>query len=375
MEVRTVDRLAAEGIRRLGSPRAGFRWRTADGRRPVREVLERIRALRIPPAWTDVRVAPLATAKVQAIGKDRAGRVQYRYHPEFQRRRASAKYRRLLRFAAALPRIRAAVARDLRRGDLSRAHVLAAMVRLTDCCHMRPGSRAYARDHGTYGLTTLRPRHARVAGDRVVFDYRGKSGRRQVRELRDAAVARLVRRLLALPGGDLFKFLDGGEAVDVRRRHLNAYLRELSGKPFTAKDFRTWAGTLVCASALCRCAPATTAASRKRAVRAAVEAAADRLGNTPAVARGSYVSPAVFAAFARGRTLGVGLAPGEVVVRARGLHPAERALVALLRSTVRPPVSAGLRLLRGGRHAAAADGTLRAAAGATARPPRRAARV
>jgi DNA topoisomerase-1 len=379
-----VERLRADGIRRLGTPRSGFRYRTAAGRRPSRADLERIRALRLPPAWQDVLVAPQPGAKLQAVGTDAAGRLQYRYHPEFQRHRADAKYRRLLRFADALPRIRAAVTRDLRRDDLTRERVLASMVRLLERCHMRPGSTAYARENHSYGLATLRPRHVRLSGDHVVFDYRGKSGQRQVRELRDRRLAGLVRALLRLPGRDLFKFVEDGEVVDVRRRHINAYLREVSGAPFTAKDFRTWAGTLLCASELARAttraaalgaagAPARGGSAHRRTVHAAVKAVAARLGNTPAVARASYVSPAVIDAFTRGRCISCTLAPDEVLGRARGLHPAERALVALLRASVRERRRApALRLVRGGGRGPSRP---ERAGGGTGKPDRRAARA
>jgi len=371
--LRAIDRLREAGIRRLGTPRSGFRYRRPDGRRPSRADLERIRWLRIPPAWTEVHVTPLPGAKLQAIGRDRAGRVQYRYHPEFQRRRAAAKYRRLLRFAQALPRIREKIARDICRRDLSRERVVAAMVRVLEGCHMRPGSAAYARENGSFGLTTLRPRHVRLAGDLVVFDYRGKSGQRQVRELRDRRVARLVRELLRVPGRDVFKFMEEDEVVDVRRRHLNAYLRDASGAPFTAKDFRTWAGTLLCASELARAAAAAApdgTTARRRAMNDAVKAVAARLGNTPAVARASYISPAVFDGFLRGRTIACGLADGEVLGKTPGgLHEAERALLAFLRASARraPP----LRLVRGGlRERLRTVGP----AGSTAQPFRRAAR-
>jgi DNA topoisomerase-1 len=378
-----IDRLRARGIRRLGTPRSGFRYRAADGRRPSRAALARIDGLRLPPAWMDVRIAPQPGAKLQAIGTDAAGRVQYRYHAGFQRRRADAKYRRLLRFADALPRIRRAIHRDLRRDDLSRARVLASMVRILERCHMRPGSTAYARENHSYGLATLRPRHVRVAGDRVAFDYRGKSGQRQLRELRDRRLAGLVRLLLRTPGRGLFKFVDEGEVHDVRRRHLNAYLREISGAPFTAKDFRTWAGTLLCASELARAtavaaaaagagAPAGGPTASRRTVNAAMKAVAARLGNTPAVARASYVSPAVIQAFARGRCLSCSLAPDEVLGRTRGLHPAEEALVALLRASTRRRAAPVLRVLSGGGRG---PGRALGAGGATRTPDRRAARA
>ncbi|WP_041450694.1 DNA topoisomerase IB [Anaeromyxobacter dehalogenans] len=342
--MRAIERLQEIGLRRAGTPRTGFRWVRPDGRPAAAEDAERARRLALPPAWTDVRVSPVAGAKLQAIGRDRAGRWQYRYHPEFMRRRSGAKYRRLLRFAAALPRIRARVTRDLRRRGLGRERVLAAMVRILATCPMRPGSEAYAREHGSYGLTTVRPRHVRVQGDRLVFDYRGKSGKRQVRELEDAPVARLVRTLLRVPGRDVFKFEEEGEVVDVRRRHLNAYLREAAGAPFTAKDFRTWAGTVLCASELARrereIVPGRT--SRRQLEVAAVKVVAGRLGNTPSVARASYVSPAVLQAFGRGKVIGCCYAPDEVgVAVTRGLHRVEAALVRLLREEEAPAPRAG----------------------------------
>ncbi|ABC82721.1 DNA topoisomerase IB [Anaeromyxobacter dehalogenans] len=344
--MRAIERLQAIGLRRAGTPRTGFRWVRPDGRPAAAADAERARRLALPPAWTDVRVSPVAGAKLQAIGRDRAGRWQYRYHPDFVRRRAGAKYRRLLRFAAALPRIRARVTRDLRRRGVGRERVLAAMVRILATCPMRPGSEAYAREHGSYGLTTVQPRHVRVEGDRVVFDFRGKSGRRQVRELEDAPVARLVRTLLRVPGRDVFKFEEGGEVVDVRRRHLNAYLREAAGAPFTAKDFRTWAGTVLCASELAarerEIVPGRT--SRRQLEVAAVKAVAARLGNTPAVARASYVSPAVLHAFGEGRVIGCCYAPDELGVPVtRGLHPVEAALVRLLREEAPAPGTAAAR--------------------------------
>jgi DNA topoisomerase-1 len=376
--LKAIEKLLRDGLRRRGSASTGFRWVTPAGRPVPRADLDRLRALRLPPAWTDVFASPAPGAKLQAIGRDRAGRWQYRYHPEFVRRRAAAKYRRLLRFAAALPRIRAAVRRDMRRRDLSRERVLAAMVRILEGCCMRPGSEAYARENRSFGLTTLRPRHVRLEGDRVVFDYRGKSGQRQVRALTDRRVAPLVRALLRVQGRDVFKFLEDGAVVDVRRRHLNAYLRQAAGAPFTAKDFRTWAGTLLCASELARRHPEAMQASRaarKRLVTEAVKAVADRLGNTPAVARSSYISPAVLDGFDRGRVIGCCLEPDGVIGdHAAALHGAERELLALLRAAAPSRRSAApLRILRG-----TGQGTTPPRAtqpsGSTAKPLRRAAR-
>jgi len=218
--------------------------------------------------------------------------------------------------------------------------VLAGMVRILDTCFMRPGSERYARQNRSYGLTTVRPRHVRFRGQRLTFEYRGKSGQRQVRELEDAAVARLVRGLLRVPGRDVFKFVGpNGEVVDVRRRHLNQYLREVGGGPFTAKDFRTWAGTLLCASELARSdVPPGTGRGRTKAAAAAVKTVASRLGNTPAVVRSSYVSPVVIEAFQEGNVLACSYASQEIgVAVSRGMHRVEAALVAFLAARSRVP--------------------------------------
>jgi DNA topoisomerase-1 len=374
--MRAIDRLRRGGIRRLGTPRSGFRYVAPGGKKVSAAEAERIRALRLPPAWTEVHVSPAATAKLQAIGKDKAGRWQYRYHPDFVRRQSEAKYRRLLRFAEALPRVRARVEKDIRKRSLARDRVLAGMVRILEATAMRPGSEAYARENRSFGLATIRPHHVEVRGDRVAFDYEGKSGQRQVRALRDAATARLVRDVLKVPGRDVFKFVEGDEVTDVRRRHINAYLREAAGAPFTAKDFRTWAGTLLCAGELARkeleIVPGRT--SRKRLAQAAVKEVAARLGNTPAVARGSYISPAVLEGFAEGRCVSAGLGPDDVLGLGTrgGLHEAEKALVTFLRAATRPSGGAKLRAIRGGGRAE--PSRQREAGGAVAKPLRRAAR-
>jgi DNA topoisomerase-1 len=370
--MRVIDKLVRDGIRRLGTPKAGFRWVRARGRPVGAADLARARALRLPPAWRDVHVSPAAGAKVQAVGRDRAGRWQYRYHPEFSRRRARAKYARLLRFAAALPRLRERVARDLRRRGVGRERVLAAMARILDACRMRPGSEAYARANRSYGLTTVRPRHVTIRGDRVTFEFRGKSGQRQVRELEDGTVARVVRAVLRVPGRDVFKFVEDGAIVDVRRRHLNAYVREASGGPFTAKDFRTWAGTVLCASALASAAAGADRAGRKKLAVAAVRSVAERLGNTPAVARGSYISPVVLEAFQRGEVIGCCFGPNEVgAVIARGMHEVETAVARLL--SAHGGRGKVIALVRGGGRGARPARTR--AGGTAGKPLRRAARA
>ena len=333
-----LQTLQTKGYRRVGSPRSGFRFLAPGGKTLRNGELDRIHGLRLPPAWSDVFVSPVPKSKLQAIGKDRAGRWQYRYHPSYRQRQENAKYRRLLRFAQALPRMRAAVDRDLRRKGLPREKVLACAVHVLASCFMRAGSQVYADANKSYGIATIKARHVTVEGDLVRFDYTGKSGKRQVRELRDRRIARIVEELLRVPGPDLLKFVDeDGAVVDVRRRHLNAYIRENTGGPFTAKDFRTWAGTLICACELARHAasfvPGRT--DRKRTVSAAVKSTAALLGNTPAVCRTSYIFPAVIEGFSRGEVIHRYLDTVEELATEKGLHGSERALLEFLTSSGR----------------------------------------
>ena len=293
----------------------------------------RIEALRIPPAWKDVAIHPSPMAAVQAVGKDRAGRWQYRYHETQTARRERRKQDRLVRFIGALPRMRRTVARDLARRGLPREKVLAGILRILATCFLRPGSKAYADENGSYGITTLRKQHVAVRGSVVRFDFRGKSGKRQVRELNDRAVATLVRRLLEFPG-EVFKFRSpSGAIVDVQASHINAYIQDVMGEHFSAKDFRTWAGTLLCACALARRAgDRATKTSRTRSVREAIREVAEHLGNTPAVCRASYVFPAVIRSYEEGRVIDSHVDHGALVEGSpRAIQKSERALLELLR--------------------------------------------
>jgi DNA topoisomerase-1 len=301
-----VERLQSSGIRRLGSPRRGFRYRRADGGLASREDRARIDALVLPPAWTDVFISPSPSSAVQAIGRDRAGRWQYLYSERQTRLREERKRTRLLAFLRALPALRVRLAQDLRKEGLGRERVLAAMGRLLLRGFLRPGSQVYAKENGTYGLATLRPKHVRVRGRRVTLAYPGKGGKPQVREIEDAAAARVVRELLAEPGPEVFRYRNGGdEWINVRRRNLNAYLSEITNARITAKDFRTWAGTLFGACALSRAGFPDPPSSRalRRGVAAAMRETAELLGNTPAVCRASYVSPGILEAYEKGRLL------------------------------------------------------------------------
>ena len=334
-----LERLQTFGIKRLGSPARGFRYRTADGKKVGKTDLKRIDALRIPPAWKEVAINPSANGRVQVVGMDAAGRWQYLYHETHTRSQEARKFRRVVKFAQALPKLRKTVARDIRQPGLSRERVLATILRILSTCFMRPGSQVYANENGSYGVSTIRPKHVKVKADLVEFDFPGKSGVRQINQLKDKHVAKVVRALLKRPG-QVFKFENGdGELTKVERRHINEYIKETMGEKFSSKDFRTWAGTLVCACALARAGidEDDTVATRKRKLIAAIKETAATLGNTPAVCRGSYICPQILAGYAEGRTIGDYFQTLEDLTRFRGrdLHKAERSLLRFLTTTTR----------------------------------------
>jgi DNA topoisomerase-1 len=292
---------ARPGIARRRTGR-GFSYRDADGRL-IRdpETLERIRRLAVPPAWTDVWICPSPTGHLQATGRDARGRKQYRYHARWRARRDDAKFARLIDFARILPRIRARVDQDLAQSGLPREKVLASVVRLLEMTLIRVGNEEYARLNRSFGLTTLRTRHARVSGTAIRFRFRGKSGRQHEVGLRDRRLAGVIRRLQDLPGQELFQYLGpDDEAHDIASDDVNAYLREISGADVTAKDFRTWAGTVLAYRALRAATRETDEVAARRNVVDAVRQTADQLGNTPAVARNSYVHPAILEAYLDG---------------------------------------------------------------------------
>jgi DNA topoisomerase-1 len=288
----------APGIRRHRRGRE-FEYFTPRGNRlRKRDLLARIRSLAIPPAWEDVWICPKRNGHLQATGRDARGRKQYRYHPRWREARDDAKYQNVIDFARALPRIRRRVDRDLRRRGLHRRKVLAAIVRLLETTLIRVGNEEYARTNHSFGLTTMRDRHADVTGHRVRFDFRGKSGIEHEIDLEDARLAAIVRRCQELPGQQLFQYLDSqGEVHDVGSADVNDYLREISGRDFTAKDFRTWAGTALAAQALREFEDFDSQAAAKRNITRAIERVAQRLGNTQAVCRKCYVHPAVIDAY------------------------------------------------------------------------------
>ena len=320
------------GIRRRRAGRA-FVYIDAEGRR-VREpeTLSRIKRLAIPPAWSDVWICPLAHGHLQASGRDARGRKQYRYHARWRVVRDETKYARMLGFAAVLPRLRRRVDEDLKLPGLTREKVLAAVVRLLETTLIRVGNEEYVRETRSFGLTTLRTHHVDIDGATLTFEFRGKSGRRHRVDVNDRRLARLVARCQELPGQELFQYLDaGGEQRTVDSGDVNAYLREVTGEDFTAKDFRTWAGTVLAAVALSQHEGFDSEAEAKRQVVRAVEQVARDLGNTPTVCRKGYIHPAVIETYLEG-SLVAALAgrrdPARLSVR--GLRPEEAAVLTLL---------------------------------------------
>ncbi|MEA2645141.1 MAG: topoisomerase, partial [Chloroflexota bacterium] len=289
------------GVRRLRAGK-GFRYVDPDGRAVRgREELARIAALVIPPAWTDVWICPHPRGHIQATGRDARGRKQYRYHERWREVRDADKFERMMAFGRALPRIRRRVARDLNRRGLPRERVLATVVRLLDQTLIRVGNEEYARENRSFGLTTLRNRHVDVKGAEVRFNFRGKSGKVHAIDVQDPRVARIIRRLQELPGQEVFQYLDDeGEVRRVDSDDVNEYLRAIAGDDFTAKDFRTWNGTVIAAEALQAMREVTSDAEAKRNVLRAIESVAGRLGNTVAVCRRCYVHPAVPEAYLDG---------------------------------------------------------------------------
>jgi len=322
------------GIRRRRRGR-GFQYLDAHGRTITdREERARIDALAVPPAWTDVWICPSPNGHLQATGRDARGRKQYRYHPRWRELRDEAKYDRMLAFAAALPRIRRRVDRDIARKALSKPRVVATIVRLLDETGIRVGNDEYARENGSFGLTTMRKRHAEVEGSSVAFRFRGKSGKTTDVDVTDPRVARVLRRCEGLPGQHLFQYVDeDGEPVDVDSDDVNAYLREMAGDDFTAKDFRTWTGTVLAAWALEELGEAGSQTQATRQVVRAVESVAKELGNTPAVCRSAYIHPQVIETHLEGnlaQLLGRE-ADRRVAQGMRGLTAHEAAVLALLR--------------------------------------------
>ncbi|MGN6391289.1 MAG: DNA topoisomerase IB [Gemmatimonadales bacterium] len=338
---------ATPGIRRLRSGR-GFRYVAPDGK-TVKDkgVLDRIRRLAVPPAYTDVWICPVTNGHLQATGRDARGRKQYRYHPRWREVRDETKFGRMLAFSEALPSIRRQVEEDLARPGLPREKVLATVVRLLECTGIRVGNEEYARSNRSFGLTTLRDHHVEISGSTLRFEFRGKSGKTHKVALSDRRLARIVARCQAVPGAELFQYVDDdGNRVAIGSGDVNDYLRQVTGEDFTAKDFRTWAGTLQAVAALEAAGPAPSGRETKSAILRAIDEVANRLNNTRAVCRKYYIHPAVLEQYEAGtlhESLGNGRPPNSATPK---LEPGEQALVRLLRAAAEDVRGGGIRRLR-----------------------------
>jgi DNA topoisomerase I len=357
-------------IRRVRSGK-GFRYVDATGK-TITDAAEirRIRALAIPPAWTDVRICPRANGHIQATGRDAKGRKQYRYHARWRQVRDETKFGRMIAFAEALPIIRARVAKDAARPGLPREKVLAVVTQLLERTLIRVGNEEYARHNRSYGLTTMRGKHVAVEGPKISFRFRGKSGKEHIIDVRDRRLAGVVRRCQELPGQELFQYIDElGQTRCIESADVNAYLREAAGDDFSAKDFRTWYGTLLAARALGE--QASRGAPRQKHVLQAVAWVAAKLGNTPTVCRKSYVHPAVVDRYLRGGLERMARPSTAPAAHQNGkLDADERALLALLKeeltrqnTSLETALSASLRGANGTRaRALGKNGRRRAAA-------------
>lgn len=335
------------GIRREAA-KDGFRYLDAKGA-PVEDetTLKRIKSLVIPPAWTDVWICPQANGHLQATGRDARGRKQYRYHPKWRSVRDEVKYERMINFGKALPQIRKEVDRALSLPGLPREKVLATIVYLLEATMIRIGNDEYARENKSYGLTTLRNRHVKIDGGEVEFRFRGKSGVHHDVKVHDKRLARIIQRTRDLPGQHLFEYVgDDGEPHTVDSSDVNDYLREITGEEYTAKDFRTWSGTVLAALALQEFENVDSEAQAKKNVVRAIESVAEKLGNTPSVCRKCYVHPAVLDAYMDGTMLeGLrALAEEKLVEDLHDLQPEEAAVLAMLQRRLAQEIPDDTRL-------------------------------
>lgn len=316
------------GIRRVSRGKS-FAYVAPDGSAIEDEKeLARIRSLAVPPAYTDVWICPLANGHIQATGRDARGRKQYRYHKRWREVRDENKYGRMIAFAESLPKIRKRVEADIALPDMPRDKVLATVVELLQTTAIRVGNDEYAKENGSFGLTTLQNRHAKVDGTTVKFSFRGKSGIRHAIDLRDRRLAKIIRLCQDLPGQQLFEYVDDdGQTHAIDSADVNEYIRAISGDEFSAKDFRTWLGTVTCAMLLTEQEAAETQAERKARITAVIKDVAKRLGNTPAVCRKCYVHPHVVDTYMEGGSL----KQNGKVSHVEGLLPEERFVLALLR--------------------------------------------
>lgn len=312
----------------------GFRYRGPDGETlHDQRQLERIRKLVIPPAWENVWICPTANGHIQAVGWDAKGRKQYRYHADYRAIRDQAKFSRMIAFGTVLAMIRKRVKEDLSRRGLPREKVLATVVRLLETTCIRVGNDEYAKENESFGLTTLRNKHVRIEGSTLMFRFRGKGGQEHSVELTDRKLMRIIAQCMDLPGYELFEYLnEDGQVCRIDSSDVNDYLREISGQDFTAKDFRTWVGTVLAARELHAIGPASSDTEAKRSIVAAVKSVAQQLGNRPATCRKYYIHPAILNAYTSGALFTV-MQHGEeqnVAYRDMGLRPEEYACMVII---------------------------------------------
>ncbi len=357
------------GIRRRKAGK-GFSYERSDGSKVVDEkTLARIRKLAIPPAWTDVWICASPNGHLQATGRDAKGRKQYKYHPAFREVRESAKYERMVDFARALPALRAKVAEHMALRGLPREKVLATVVHLLESTLIRIGNDDYAKQNESYGLTTLKNRHVKVSGSELRFNFKGKSGKTWRLQVRDRRIAKVVRACQDLPGQKLFQYFDEtGESREVTSSDVNQYLREITGGDITAKDFRTWHGTVLAALALRETEAFDSQTACKRNIKAAIEKVAARLGNTPTICRKCYIHPEILSAYVEGQlVLEAGAERAGEVGEGAGLRPDEAAVLSFLEGRLSRTLVDKLRdslAVETGRRKAKKSGT------ATTRPKR-----
>lgn len=285
----------------------GFTYKDKKGNTVTdKKLKEWFNSLVIPPAWTEVEISEKKNANLLATGRDDKGRKQYIYNPKFRAQKESEKFERILEFADKLEHMRRVTGQHLRRKTLNRDKVMAVMVRLLESAYFRPGSDSYSKANKSYGITTMRSKHLRIEGDEMIFSYRGKSGKDQEKHVKEKRLAKIVQELDDMPGYEIFKYPDeNGNLIDVKSEDLNAYIREHMGEKFSAKDFRTWSGTMIAASALDEMGAIEEEDQKKldKNIREAVIKVAEKLGNTPAVARSSYIDPRIIDDYIDGKTI------------------------------------------------------------------------
>jgi DNA topoisomerase I len=290
--------MATRYIERRRTGKKAFQY-FHDGRQITgKQELAYFKSIGIPPAWQEVKISASHNARIQATGIDKAGRLQYIYHPKFRAHQEREKFERILRFARALPHMRRTTMKHLAQPGLPREKVLACIVQLMDKAYFRVGNEIYAKENQSYGLTTLRSKHTRVWGDTIIFDFIGKSGQPHLKKVTDKRLAKIIKKLDELPGYEIFKYTDeDGEIHDIHSDDVNEYIKDIMGEEFSAKDFRTWGGTLLASIELSQTERSHHISERKKAVTECVKKVAQKLGNTPAIARASYIDPRVISAY------------------------------------------------------------------------------